>query len=79
VAPLPGEEVLVSGVVAVGVVFGSVGYLFGYYAVQLWKGEAVSLASASGFAAPPAAQTGGGSGTSGIGRIVQDTPLLFFL
>lgn len=72
--------------VGVGIVVTALGYTVVYYGAELWAGRAVSIASASGFAAPPKPVTG--SGNSGIlgflgkaGSLATrlNTPLLFFI
>lgn len=77
------------GIVAVGIVLGGIGYTFVYYAVQLWSGEAVSLASASGFAKAPSNAKQSQTGTTNILHVAGSdafnsfaaglSPLLFFL
>jgi hypothetical protein len=63
---------------SIGIVLGSFGYVVFYYGAEMWAGRAVSIASASGFAKPPAATKG--SGTSGLGDVIKaSSPLLFFL
>ena len=66
--------------VGLGIVIATVGYTVVYYGAELWAGRAVSIASASGFAPPPApTKTSGNSGALGlIGQLVN-SPLLHFL
>ncbi len=64
--------------VGIGIVVAAVGYTVVYYGAELWAGRAVSIASASGFAKPPAPVQG--SGNKGVlGFLRYTSPLLFFL
>jgi len=66
---------------SIGIVLGAAGYVVLYYGAELWAGQAVSIASASGFAAPPTAAGSAGSskGGSGVLNFLAHNPLLFFL
>jgi hypothetical protein len=67
---------------AVGIIIAAAGYTVLYYGAELWQGEAVSIASASGFGQPPKATSSAGSSKSGtgvLGKIAEfGGPLLFF-
>ena len=67
---------------SIGIVLGAAGYVVLYYGAELWAGQAVSIASASGFAAPPTAASSAGSSKGGsgvLGKLKYVSPLLFFL